>query len=501
MSALARWPRSEDTVTLPRRARPGMSRYEATEPSIEYPTEPFAAPRSTLPSIDVEEDIDDYAATKELPRLTRSEITVTRPQQPSRPMRISLPPVPLFAMRPGATPPALAPRSSRPSLRATLSSLPPVPLLPLPRRELPPVPALPRSSAPDTEPAEYEDEDDEEGPTAHGPIEELAPPRENTREVLWPAPVPPAPSHISFAPGWGPPPAIERPPSIVLGAESVRPRLPTVDAVLDAIEPVRRVPSRFWLGLLAAVALLSVAILGFTAVGTRIADAGQASGTRVVTASDATGQPLALGTVYVDGVAECSMLPCDLDLTPGTHWVTLRAPGFDTPPARAVVVGQRGPTRLHFDLGARAPVIAPLPPPTAAPVATPVTAPTALPTTLAPAALPTTLAPTAMAASAPVAPAPVIAAPSLRTTTGIGAAAAPAAPSPVPAALAPARVNINAIPAAHVVLDGRPLGQTPVMGIAVAPGSHTVVFVRGKKRAIRGFTAVRGKTAVVAARL
>lgn len=45
-------------------------------------------------------------------------------------------------------------------------------------------------------------------------------------------------------------------------------------------------------------------------------------------------------------------------------------------------------------------------------------------------------------------------------------------------------LNFNSIPSSTVVLDGRPLGQTPVMGVAVSPGPHDVLFVhpeRGRK--------------------
>jgi len=38
-------------------------------------------------------------------------------------------------------------------------------------------------------------------------------------------------------------------------------------------------------------------------------------------------------------------------------------------------------------------------------------------------------------------------------------------------------VNINSIPISAVVLDGRPLGGTPRIRVAVRPGPHTVLFV------------------------
>ena len=39
------------------------------------------------------------------------------------------------------------------------------------------------------------------------------------------------------------------------------------------------------------------------------------------------------------------------------------------------------------------------------------------------------------------------------------------------------KLNINSIPLSKVVLDGRPLGETPRVEVAVAAGPHTVLFV------------------------
>jgi hypothetical protein len=38
-------------------------------------------------------------------------------------------------------------------------------------------------------------------------------------------------------------------------------------------------------------------------------------------------------------------------------------------------------------------------------------------------------------------------------------------------------LNINSIPVTKVVLDGRPLGDTPRIGVKVSPGPHTVTFI------------------------
>ncbi|MEZ4301137.1 MAG: hypothetical protein R3B70_39740 [Polyangiaceae bacterium] len=49
-------------------------------------------------------------------------------------------------------------------------------------------------------------------------------------------------------------------------------------------------------------------------------------------------------------------------------------------------------------------------------------------------------------------------------------------------------LNINAAPQASVLLDGKPVGRTPQIGLPVDPGKHTVVFVfadgRQKKQTV-----------------
>lgn len=54
----------------------------------------------------------------------------------------------------------------------------------------------------------------------------------------------------------------------------------------------------------------------------------------------------------------------------------------------------------------------------------------------------------------------------------------PTTSSPKPAAEAPqGTLNINSIPVSKVILDGKPLGETPKVGLKVAPGLHQVTFV------------------------
>ncbi|HEX7668990.1 MAG TPA: PEGA domain-containing protein, partial [Polyangiaceae bacterium] len=63
-----------------------------------------------------------------------------------------------------------------------------------------------------------------------------------------------------------------------------------------------------------------------------------------------------------------------------------------------------------------------------------------------------------------------------------------------------ATLNINSIPVSSVLLDGRPVGTTPRIGIHVNAGSHTVVFVKGSDRKSASVTVGAGQTRTVAVR-
>ncbi|WP_437972370.1 PEGA domain-containing protein [Sorangium sp. So ce260] len=98
------------------------------------------------------------------------------------------------------------------------------------------------------------------------------------------------------------------------------------------------------------------------------------------------------------------------------------------------------------------------------------------------------------------APAPVeAAAPRSEAPAAAPKAEAPAA-APAPAAAGNATLNINSIPVSKVVLDGRPLGSTPKVGVSVPAGSHTVTFIHselGKKSVTVSVKAGETKTAAV----
>src|SRR6188768_3458476 len=69
-----------------------------------------------------------------------------------------------------------------------------------------------------------------------------------------------------------------------------------------------------------------------------------------------------------------------------------------------------------------------------------------------------------------------------------------------PAAAGSGTLNINSIPVSKVVLDGRPLGSTPKVGVSVPAGNHTVTFIHpalGKKSVTVAVKSGETKTAAV----
>jgi serine/threonine-protein kinase len=86
----------------------------------------------------------------------------------------------------------------------------------------------------------------------------------------------------------------------------------------------------------------------------------------------------------------------------------------------------------------------------------------------------------------------------------------PVAPTPPKEPIADAKpaaasgkgtLNINSIPVSNVILDGKPLGQTPKVGVSVSPGAHTVIFVHPEHgRKAKSVTVEAGKTAAAIVR-
>ncbi len=102
--------------------------------------------------------------------------------------------------------------------------------------------------------------------------------------------------------------------------------------------------------------------------------------------------------------------------------------------------------------------------------------------------------PEAPTASKPRGPAPVA------TPKPVPVPVAVAVEKPV-AASGKGTLNINSIPVSNVILDGKPLGQTPKVGVSVSPGAHTVIFVHPEHgRKAKSVTVEAGKTAAAIVR-
>jgi hypothetical protein len=70
-----------------------------------------------------------------------------------------------------------------------------------------------------------------------------------------------------------------------------------------------------------------------------------------------------------------------------------------------------------------------------------------------------------------------------------------------PSASGQATLNMNSIPVSNVILNGRPLGQTPKVGVQVPPGPVTVVFVHPEMgRKVQSGTVTAGATRTFMAR-
>ncbi len=55
-------------------------------------------------------------------------------------------------------------------------------------------------------------------------------------------------------------------------------------------------------------------------------------------------------------------------------------------------------------------------------------------------------------------------------------------PAPEPAAVSAAMLQLTSTPPANVLLDGKPLGTTPLRDVSVEPGTHRVIFIHGAER-------------------
>jgi serine/threonine-protein kinase len=58
-------------------------------------------------------------------------------------------------------------------------------------------------------------------------------------------------------------------------------------------------------------------------------------------------------------------------------------------------------------------------------------------------------------------------------------------------------LTLTSSPPSNVVLDGKPLGTTPLNGVAVEPGTHRIIFIHGPERKPRTIKAAAGSSQTV----
>ncbi|MDC3960503.1 protein kinase domain-containing protein [Polyangium jinanense] len=279
------------------------------------------------------------------------------------------------------------------------------------------------------------------------------------------APLPSAPTHV--APAYSPAASMQAP--MASASQPSLPSIPQLTATthgLSATTPPATGSASKKLGvvlgvsaLLAAVSLAALVLIPRTG-GLRI---------------EVTGRELGKVAIYVDGQERCGTTPCVVgDLAPGDRIVKVVAPGRGEKVVSASVArGEESPVLIPLE-GVR-----PNPPDIEPPrlVEASSTPPAESPSV--PEAVGTIPAPTS--------------GPSPTATPTVGTATTQPAQSN-------ATLNLNSIPVSKVVLDGRPLGSTPKVGLSVPAGTHTVTFIhpeKGKQTVTVTVKAGEAKTAAV----
>ena len=217
------------------------------------------------------------------------------------------------------------------------------------------------------------------------------------------------------------------------------------------------------------------------------------SGSALLTVGGPGGAAVQGISVKVDGTERCTSTPCEIpELKPGTHIITASATGLTGSTEETIRVERGEQTAHHVALKGEkvrpaepveekpAPVAeAPKEEPKAAP-AEEEKAPVAEAPKDEPAVAKTQPKHVASASSksepsvkasrsthAAAAPAPAVA----------STKAAPAAKPAAPVASGAATLDITSTPRAAVVVNGKPVGMTPLKGVKVASGKQTIVFV------------------------
>jgi len=172
--------------------------------------------------------------------------------------------------------------------------------------------------------------------------------------------------------------------------------------------------------------------------------------------------------ILVDGVERCASSPCTVTgLARGSHLASAVASGYVPTAARAFTVQAGQPVNVGFEL-VRVP---PAPEQSASAATEQSNAPNA-----AAVAAATEQSDTA-AVDADPAPALPKRASARKGKQSSAPRLAQAAAAKVKPTTSQATLSFQSAPSANVVLDGRPIGKTPLAGVSVTPGAHSIVFI------------------------
>ncbi len=296
-------------------------------------------------------------------------------------------------------------------------------------------------------------------------------------------PPPPAPATLPSLPRPAPLPGGQRvsaPPPV---SASIPPAIVSSQPPpsMSLVPPPPR--SRWAMPLLAAAAAALLVTSALLVARPKALGFGEAGGSVVVSVSGPNGGVVPSLKVLVDGAAKCETAPCRVDkLSSGAHFVQVTAPGYQTTASRAVMVDGDKEAVLQVQLEKESTRVA--------------SADDADHAAAAAAAPDQQKKPEHDVPTMEVSDIAKKSEPSHATSGSIGSTKAkPAAPSGV------AHLNINSIPISAVVLDGRPIGSTPQVGVKVSAGSHTIMFIGPDgKRQVRGAKVAAGGTSSVAVR-
>ncbi len=266
------------------------------------------------------------------------------------------------------------------------------------------------------------------------------------------------------------PSSVARPSVPAPAARSAPPPYDDDDALTPARQTLPQPRSRKGVVVAIGAAVVTLVVV-IAVVASRGAGSGSGSGSLMVTVTGEGSRAVTGFEVRVDGAKRCVESPCRISsIEAGTHLVDVRGPGFEPTASLAVAVSRGAESVLNVTLS---------------PIAKP--APVAVAVTSAPPAAPPVTVVSPPAAPKAVAP-PVVA----KTP-------APTASAAAESAAAFGTLRIVSIPVAGVLVDGRPVGQTPKV-VRVAPGAHRVAIVAGEERRAQTVTVAPGATQVVSVR-